>query len=261
MHSLKRQFEEDTEALAHFLIRDDPLPPSHVRIVAAAIARKWLIDNKVSELGKEVGCDFTLPVLDTSQVESTIATGASIRFFMAGGVALNGVPIRGYYVSDEPFCGDILIPVETLTHVDVHLGKFLSAKRVFHEGNWFTTEQIVRFMANKVGGVHFDRSRTQPWHDNLERASEYFTAGNPDNLAGVGIVESSGPPGQVHLVLPKEIGHTWTCLDIELLAVAQSLINIRCNAVPLMCWPEQNAPGGIRKVFSRLSSWLKRWKA
>lgn len=259
MRSLKKQFEEDTDGLVRFLIRDDPLPPSHVRIVAAGIVRKWLLDNKVSELAREVGCDFTLPVLDTSQIESKITAGASVRFFMAGGVVLNGSPIRGCYVSDEPFRGEVLIPVDTLTHVDVHLGKFLSAKRVFHEGHWFTTEQIIRFMANKAGGVHFDRSRTQPWQDNLERASAYFTVGNPNNLSSMGIVESSDPPSQVHLVLPLEIGHTWTCLDIELLAVAQSLVNIRCNSVPLINWFEQSTPDEARSPFSRFRNWLKRW--
>ena len=238
MSALKAQFEEDTRALAQFLTRRDPLPPSHVRIVACGIVRKWLIDDQISALAREIECTFTLPVLDTSSIAQAIASGVSVRFFMPGGVLWDGVPIRGFYVSDDPYEGSPLIPIDSMHYVDLPPRKFLNARRVYHVGEWFTTEQIIRFIANKYGGVHFDPTRDKPWQRNLENASEFFTVGNPDNLRERQLLETTSPKHKILLVLPKEAGHLWTCLDIELLAIAQSLINVRCNGEPLLVFSE-----------------------
>lgn len=253
MRTLRTQFEEDTKALFEFLLRREPLPPSHVRIVASAIVRKWLVDNQLGPLGRETRCAFTLPVLDTDAVAAAIGAGASVRFFMAGGALMDGVPIKGFYVSDEPFHGTPPIPINSLEYVDVRPSKFLSARRVFHDGNWFTTEQIIRFMANKYGGVHFDLTRSHPWQEELERASEFFTVGNPENLNERKLIETTSPKHNIRLVLPKEVGHLWTCLDIELLAIAQSLGNIKCNGTRLIEMKKPQSNWLFRSLIRRLS--------
>lgn len=258
MSALKAQFEEDTRALVQFLNRRDPLPPSHVRIVACAIVRKWLIDNQIAALSREVGCTFTLPILDTSKIAQAIASGASVSFFMAGGVIMDGVPIRGFYFSEEPFEGSPKIPIDSMNYMDLPPKKFLKARRVYHMGEWFTTEQIIRFIANKYGGVHFDPTRDKLWQRNLENASEFFTVGNPNNLRESKVIETTSPKHKVLLVLPKEAGHLWTCLDIELLAVAQSLINIRCNGVPLIEFSRRPKKCSLSSVICRLKSGFAR---
>jgi len=252
--TLRKQLEDDTRALFEFLVRRDPLPPSHVRIVASAIVRKWLVDNQLGRLGRETVGAFTLPALDTKAVAEAIAAGVSVRFFMAGGVSMDGVPIKGFYVSDEPFHGTPPIPIASLEYVDMRPSKFLSARRVFHNGNWFTTDQIIRFMANKYGGVHFDPTRGHPWQQDLERASEFFTVGNPENLKERKLIETTSPRHNIHLVLPKETGHLWTCLDIELLAIAQSLGNIKCNGARLIEVEKPESKWSLRLLIRRLTS-------
>jgi hypothetical protein len=105
--------------MVEFFVRREPLPPSHVRIVASAIVRKWLVDNQLAHLARETGCTFTLPVLCTDAIVSTIAAGASVRFFMSGGIVMDGIPIKGYYASDEPFSGTPQIPTTSMDYVDV----------------------------------------------------------------------------------------------------------------------------------------------
>lgn len=43
------------------------------------------------------------------------------------------------------------------------------------------------------------------------------------------IVELGEPGGPCMIILPKEQGNLWTCLDIELLSAAQALLNVHCN--------------------------------
>lgn len=91
MSSLKVQFEEDTSTLFQFFVRKDPLPPSHVRIVASAILRRWLIDNQLSQLAQEIQASLTLPVLNTKPIADAISAGAEVTFFMTGGIYMERI--------------------------------------------------------------------------------------------------------------------------------------------------------------------------
>lgn len=234
MSSLQLQFEEDTRALFQLLLRKDPLPPSHVRIVASGIVRRWLIDNQITHLAQEIKASLTFPTLDTKVIEEAISGGADVTFFMTGGIYMDGVPMRGIYMSELPYEGTPTVPIDCMKWHDLTPKQFLKARKVYHFGQWFNTEQIIRFMANKCGGVHFDRSRKHHWEVALEGAAEFFKVGNPDHLDERQFIETHTPKREVLLVLPKEAGHVWSCLDIELLAAAQSLCNVRCNGEPVI---------------------------
>jgi hypothetical protein len=49
---------------------------------------------------------------------------------------------------------------------------------MFHDDCWFSTAQIIRFVANKLGGNHTDFDRSGEW-ERLDRANEYFKYGGP----------------------------------------------------------------------------------
>lgn len=236
MDALKTQFEEDLAALAEILVRSDPLPPSHVRVTACAIVRKWLLDGQLNKLANHLGVTFTLPGLDTSAVVSAIERDGDIKFFLTGGVVLDGVPISGFYVSDAAFTGQPALPIHQMSGVVFRPSRYLKAPRVYHDGVWFNVEQIVRYMANKRGGVHFDEHLQHDWERRLSEAAEFFTLGNPDGHDRLEIVETRSPRHHVHLVLPREVGHVWSCLDVELLSVAQALVNVYCNDERLLTW-------------------------
>jgi len=236
VEALIGQLEEDLLALAKLLRGPGPLPTSYVRIIASATLRKWLLDGNLSRAANALGVSFTLPTLDTSAVVEAVGINPAITFFLAGGVRMDGVPIRGYYVAETPFTGRPELPIDSMAITRLSPSRYLRSPRVFHQGQWFDAEQIIRFVANKKGGVHFDPTREHAWQEKLDLAANFFVAGNPDNLTEIQLIEPYSAEHRILLVLPKETGNLWTCLDIELLAAAQTFLNIHCDDEPLLDW-------------------------
>jgi hypothetical protein len=237
MENLVRQFQEDATTLVETLVTTGPLRPSKVRAVASSVVRKWLIDGHINQLSRVVGETLTLPVVGTDKAVVEIAADPQIRFFMAGGVALDGEPLRGMYLSDAPFMGQVPISREGLATVMLKPSQYLKSPRIYFDGQWFTAEQVIRFVANKHGGVHLDSSRDQEWQNILERASRFFLIGNPDHLEERQIIEKSSPEHEVLVVLPRERGVVWTCLEIELLSAAQALVSVHAGNETLLDLP------------------------
>ena len=229
----QKQLEEDLATIADLLITRGPLPTHHVRAVAPAIVRKWLIDGNLNQLAKELSVTFELPTYDTTQTFAKLSNASSVKFFMAGGIPIGGVPIRWVYASSQTYSGQPDVPVEA-SRVKLNPGRFLQAKRVFFEGQAFSAEQILLFVANKGGGVHFDQRRDKPWHEPLERAAAYMTFGNPNNEAEPRLVELGEPGGPCMFIVPNEKGNLWSCLEIEVLCAAESLLNVHCNGQRLI---------------------------
>lgn len=200
--SRKKHLEEDLTTLSELLIRSDPLPPRHVRAVGSAIVRKWLVDGVLNQLANELSVKFELPAYETSEVFSALPQAPEINFFLAGGIYLGGLPIRSIYSSKAPYSGTPPIPIETSIAL-YSPGKYLSSKRIFFKGHVFTAEQIISFVANKHGGVHFDPRREKPWHEHLESAANYMTFGNPNNETEARIVELGEPGGGLYGCLTK----------------------------------------------------------
>lgn len=232
----KRQImlEEDISTLNDFLTSDKPLQTRHIRAAAPAILRKWLIDKNLDILAKELNVVFELPLLDTSEIFDSLKNSSTAIFYMSGGVLIGGLPTNHIYVSKNGYYGKPEIPVE-LKNTLMTTGKFISSKRIYFEKDWFSTEQVIRFVANKHGGVHYDEKRSKDWQYKLEQANEYCTFGNPEYKDKSGIIELTDEPhGKFMIIVPKEKGNIWGCLDIEILAIAQSLVNIHCNGQQIL---------------------------
>lgn len=231
--ALQKQLEEDLATLLDILVQPGPLPPRHVRSVGSAIVRKWLVEGKLNDLGHDIGVKFELPAYDTSPVFSVLPNTPEIKIYISGGINLGGVPIRSMYVSSSPYNGEMPIPAETES-VLYSPGKFLGSKRVYFKGHTFTAEQIITFVANKHGGIHFDQNREKPWQVHLETASSYMIFGNPSHEKEPSIIDLEGPEGACLVVIPSEVGNTWSCLEIEMLAAAQALVNVHVNGTRLI---------------------------
>lgn len=230
---LKIHLEEDLATLQEILVRSGPLPPRHVRSVGSSIVRKWLLEGTLNNLSHEIGVKFELPAYDTSSVFSELPNVPEIKIYIAGGIYLGGIPVRSMYVSSGPFIGVIPIPVETEI-VMYSPGEFLGSKRIYFEGHSFSAEQIISFVANKHGGVHFDQSRNKPWQEHLERAASYMTFGNPDNEKKPRVIDLVEPEGACIVVIPNEAGNIWSCLEIEMLSAAQALLNLQVDGNRLL---------------------------
>ena len=146
---------------------------------------------------------------------------------MAGGVYLGGRMSQGVYVSDEPYTDRPIIPVDQMEYVDLKFGSFVSQKRIFHDGYSFRTRDVITHVSNKLGGVHFDPSRRSDVEVALDRAASYCLLGNPTGETDEKIVEDDQ---RILIVLPKEQGYVWNCLDVEMLAAAQSFMNLKIDS-------------------------------
>ena len=102
-------------------------------------------------------------------------------------------------------------------------------KRIYFKDTWIKASEIIRFSANKYGGVHLDTNYTKEWQNKIYEASQYFIAGNPDNKTSKEIIEPYSDANQILLVLPKEKGNIWNCIDISMLALAQAFCSIHVN--------------------------------
>lgn len=231
--SLQKHLEEDLATLSDLLATSGPLQPRVVRSVASAIVRKWLVDGVLNQLAHQLSVKFELPAYDTSEVFVAIYGAPEINFFLAGGITLGGIPIRSIYSSRLPFSGKAPIPLET-SIILYDPSKYLKSKRIYFEQQHFSAQQIISFVANKHGGVHFDTNREKSWQEHLEKAAHFMTFGNPKNEEKARVVELSEPGGPSMLIIPNEKGNLWSCLEIELLSAAQPLLNVHCNGIRLI---------------------------
>ncbi|WP_231390010.1 hypothetical protein [Neisseria meningitidis] len=86
-----------------------------------------------------------MPILDTSLVFEKLSTLENkVNFYMAGGVYLGGEFISSIYHSSQEFSGEPIIYAEP-NIILCPAEKFLTLKRVFHNGNIFNMNQIITF--------------------------------------------------------------------------------------------------------------------
>lgn len=231
--SLQKHLEEDLATLRDILIHSGPLPPRHVRAVSSAIVRKWLVEGTLNKLGHEVGITFELPAYDTSSVFNALPNTPEVNFYLSGGIYLGGILIRSITNSNASFTGTLPIPAETEIAM-YSPGRYLGTKRIYFMKHSFNVEQIITFVSNKYGGVHFDQTRDKQWHKQLELAAAYMTFGNPNYEKKPRVVDLAEPGGPCLIVIPNEVGNIWSCLDIEMLSAAQSLLNVHVDGNRLL---------------------------
>lgn len=235
LDKLARLLDEDLPAMLELLKRPDPLPPHHVRVIASGILRKWLVEAWISKLAKATGVTVTFPVLDNSMVVDSVNSDDAINFFMTGGVRLDGKMIWGVYSISESYSGKPPIDMSLPAYTDLKHAKFLAQPRLFYEGQWFTTEEIIKFVSNKGGGIHIELDPKDPKHIALDRANRFLKFGNPNHSDKREMFDrGSEESEELLLVLPNEKGYEWSSCHVELLSAAQSLINMRVNGQPYL---------------------------
>jgi hypothetical protein len=184
------------------------------------------LDGSLGQLSKALeGVKFTFPILDNEMVCSTILKQPKIDFFCTGRVSFNGRVLSGIYTADGYAPDQPLLPVEQMEYRWVGIGKFLSQKRIYHRGTFVTCKQVISFMANKLGGVHIDESRSEETAA-LEEASQFLTLGP--------MLEQPphGDKSVHHIVVEPHGRHIWHCFHVELMAAVTAFINMKVDDEP-----------------------------
>lgn len=235
---LKEKFEADTQTLFKLINTfGTPLSEGDIRL-ASTILRRWLCEGAINHLARNLGAVPTFAVLDNADALQAVGSDARVNYFLTGGVMLSGTPVSCIYNSSAPPSEPL--PLKRPEHVMVKTGKFLQQKRVFFEGHHFTAEDIILFMANKLGGVHFD-NRLDAKQQQMQRASEFMTFGGPIEKLG------REPPGKLHLTIESDSTSVLSGFHLEIIAAASSLIQVHLDGEPVALMPE------MRKTwFARL---------
>jgi len=128
----------------------------------AVLMRRWLVDGDLQRLVAPLKAPILFPVQSTGPIVAYAAKSDALRYFLTAGVRMNGLPCRFIYDSAlEPH--EVDRAFTAAEYEQLTLKKSLSQPRLYHDGKWFSTAQILRFVANKLGGKHLDFDRMGEW--------------------------------------------------------------------------------------------------
>lgn len=226
VHHAYRQLEGDVATLFKLVFTHrKPLAESDVRL-ASVILRKWLVEGLLGQLCNTMGVKPSFFALDNAAQLAILRDRSTIEYFLTGGVRFNGQPVSGVYHSTAAFSGTPLMPAENMPGREFTLGEFVDQERLYFRGNFFTTADIIKFTANKLGGAHYDTNRSGKYAI-LNEAAQYMMFGGP-----LGVNDES--PSKIYLPLEPRGSEILSGLHIEIIAAATSLIQLRLNGVPVV---------------------------
>ncbi len=245
VEKVQEGLDQDFQTLFRLVItHDTPVLEGDVR-AASVILRKWISDGWISKLGNALGASVTLPILDNEESFNALSTMQSVEYFLTGGIRFNGKAVRGiYYSSDEP---ELVLPLLKIDRMRMKLtkpGGVCNQKRLYFKGEIFTCDEIIKFMANKLGGAHFNFSRDAK-SGLLEEASKFMTFGGPRTKI------TKEPPGELYLEMEPNGTEIQSGLSIEVIAAAASLLNVHFDGKPYLEF-EKEPSGLLKKLMNRL---------
>lgn len=217
-----------------------PVSEAHIRIMATTM-RRWLVDGDLKKLLAPLRRAALFDVQGNAQAKAYADRTGAFRYYLTAGVKADGRPISHIYESQ--------LPEEAVNRdfvregrIRLPLRKFLAQPRLLHAGHWFTTEQILRFVANKLGGNHLDFDRQGEWA-RLEAANAFMRYGGPP-LA-------EPPPGcEVYLRLEPKSAEIIGGVHLEVIAAAASFAQMEIDGIQLCTLrTHRSLMGWLRKLL------------
>jgi len=222
-----RLLESDLDTLSRLVLTHQGFPSEGDIRAAAGILRRWLCEGLIGRLSNQLGMTPTFPVFDNSEVFEALLSASDINFYLTGGVRMNGIPILSVYDSTAASPAEAGVKVGPLPQKLLTVGKMLRQPRLFYAGERFTCEQIIRFTANKLGGVHLDFERSA--RDKiLDEAGRYMTFGSARHLV------EQGEVGKLHLALETESREAVSGVHLEIVAASSSVLNLHVDNKPFL---------------------------
>lgn len=126
------------------------------------ILRRLLIQNDLQKVWKELGLNkeprFKVPML--SKVLKEIPKNKVI-FASAGGAKYNGLELIGVLVVDYVFTSEERKRLfsKTIMKETLGLNAFVKSNSIIIEGREISRSTLIKYIANKLGGDHYDQRR------------------------------------------------------------------------------------------------------
>jgi hypothetical protein len=212
--ALTRLLYGDVQTLFELIIKHRcPISEANIR-AASTILRRWLVDGDAKRLNAQLLRPMEFSVLHTAPVVERVEVTRKIDFFLTAGVMMNGQPVQGIYHSPFKTSENDVIPLLPMSTVRMGLKEFVGQRRLYYQGRWFTTEEIIRYVANKLGGNHYDADRPS-FYGQLDQVSAFMRYGGP------GDVDSGS---ELYLVLEPDSAEIIDGVHLEVVAAAASFI-------------------------------------
>lgn len=219
-----------------------PVSEAHIRLLAV-IMRRWLVDGDLKKLLAPLRQSALFEVQGNSEAKAYADQSNAFRYYLTAGVMAEGRPIRHIY--ESPLV-ESAVDLRFLREgrIRLPLKKFLAQPRLYYDGQWFSTEQILRFVANKLGGNHLDFDRSGEWAK-LDAANAFMRYGGPDLAA---------PPDgcEVYLILEPASDEIIGGVHLEVIAAAAAFAQMEIDGIQLCkLQNEQSLIGRLRKIFRK----------
>jgi hypothetical protein len=211
------QLEEDIFTLIENLTDPTSFEISRARNVSASICRRWLIDRRLDSLARELGVKPQIPTLENARHVAYIQKWKNVEFYTLGGISISGLPINSIFKTTQGFPGTPELSVPNKTWVSP--ASFLKQKCSFGVNCWFTYREVLRYMANKAGGVHFDTVRNKHPDDLIDQVREKYTIGSSYNR----------PTQEGYVGIDFKFDEQFDFCYLEMMSIAQALCNVRLD--------------------------------
>lgn len=219
-----------------------PVSEAHIRLMAVTM-RRWLVDGDLQKLLAPLRQSALFDVQGNSRVKEYSSTNGVFRYYLTAGIKANGRPVSHIYESQLPE-GAVDRSFMTEGRTRLPLKKFLSQPRLYHEGHWFSAGQILRFVANKLGGNHLDFDRSGEWA-RLDAANAFMRYGGP--------ALAEPPEGsELYMILEPASDEVIGGVHLEVIAAASSFVQMEIGGHQLCTLTsEASLIGQLRWLFRR----------
>lgn len=128
--------------------------------------RSLLVEGQLGRAAHQVGCNLRIMAPATCKVMADSEL-REYRYYQAGGARYNGMMVQATsVVGRAKSMAEVRASYERMKDVmgrsyPVKLGTFLKQTSFVIDGVLISREEVIKYVANKLGGAHYDASRQQ----------------------------------------------------------------------------------------------------
>lgn len=142
----------------------------------STVLRRLIVDADLGKAWRATGHQGE-PMIDASSLDPVLATIpiGRIQFASVGGAISNGIEIRGAFFANVPMSEEDLrrLPDNGPPSESLSLSRFVDAPAVVVLGERVSRRTLIHYVSNKLGGAHFDSSRTDRRDGHLFRLLDW----------------------------------------------------------------------------------------
>lgn len=164
-----RHFGEDLEALEN-CSSGVQVSASHIRQLLAPVLRRWFIEGQVFKVQQAIGHKI---IVNTAELRKMIRACERGEVFFFAGVRghVGGFPLGQILLGKH---GKTLsLPATSIEIAKLTLNEFAKQKVLFANDVFATRLDVIRYVANKWGGVHLDQ-KLDPTQSMIDEFRYYF---------------------------------------------------------------------------------------